>query len=559
MLLETLQAMRDLPRLHEITVVLIRHGFGDLVRRAGVAGVLERAGQVLHWGARGTTEQLTPPQRARLALAELGPTFVKLGQVLATRVDMFPPEWIAEFERLQSDVPPAAFDLMLREMEKALGRSPLEVFPDIEPVPLGSASIAQVHGARLPDGSRVVLKVMRPGIRPKIEADLRILGYLAAMLESEVTEARRFQPVQMVGELGRSLRRELDLALEARTQERFAHSFAGDGAILIPRIFWEYTRESMNVQERVDGIPGNDLAAVDAAGLDRAALARRGADAVLKMILVDGYFHADPHPGNVFYLPGNRIAMIDFGMAGRLNARRQREIVDMLWALARRDAGGIVEVLLEWVPDGEVDEERLAAEVGDLVFDYERVALKDVRIAAVLQDITGIMRRHAIVLPSDLALLFKALITLEGLGRRLDPHFQLVEHLTPFLARLMRERSRPSALLARGRKRLVELATLAGRMPDDLRQLLREARRWRMKIELDLKRLDHFGHQLDRSANRLTIGVITAALIVGSSIVMTVEGGPTLFGLPLFGLLGFLLAFIAGAWLVVSIWRSGRE
>jgi ubiquinone biosynthesis protein len=559
MLLETLQAMRDLPRLHEITVVLIRHGFGDLVRRAGVGGVLERAGQVLHWGARGTTEQLTPPQRARLALAELGPTFVKLGQVLATRVDMFPPEWIAEFERLQSDVPPAAFDLMLREMEKALGRSPLEVFQDIEPVPLGSASIAQVHGARLPDGSRVVLKVMRPGIRPKIEADLRILGYLAAMPESEVTEARRFQPVQMVGELGRSLRRELDLALEARTQERFAHSFAGDGAILIPRIFWEYTRESMNVQERVDGIPGNDLAAVDAAGLDRAALARRGADAVLKMILVDGYFHADPHPGNVFYLPGNRIAMIDFGMAGRLNARRQREIVDMLWALARRDAGGIVEVLLEWVPDGEVDEERLAAEVGDLVFDYERVALKDVRIAAVLQDITGIMRRHAIVLPSDLALLFKALITLEGLGRRLDPHFQLVEHLTPFLARLMRERSRPSALLARGRKRLVELATIAGRMPDDLRQLLREARRGRMKIELDLKRLDHFGHQLDRSANRLTIGVITAALIVGSSIVMTVEGGPTLFGLPLFGLLGFLLAFITGAWLVVSIWRSGRE
>jgi ubiquinone biosynthesis protein len=559
MLLETLQAMRDLPRLHEITVVLIRHGFGDLVRRAGVAGVMERAGQVLHWGARGTTEQLTPPQRARLALAELGPTFVKLGQVLATRVDMFPPEWIAEFERLQSDVPPAPFDLMLREMEKALGGSPLERFQDIEPIPLGSASIAQVHGARLPDGTRVVLKVMRPGIRPKVEADLRILGYLAAMLESEVTESRRFQPVQMVGELGRSLRRELDLALEARTQERFAHSFAGDGAILIPRIFWEYTRESMNVQERVDGIPGNDLAAVDAAGLDRAALARRGADAVLKMILVDGYFHADPHPGNVFYLPGNRIAMIDFGMAGRLNARRQREIVDMLWALARRDAGGIVEVLLEWVPDGEVDEERLAAEVGDLVFDYERVALKDVRIAAVLQDITGIMRRHAIVLPSDLALLFKALITLEGLGRRLDPQFQLVEHLTPFLARLMRERSRPSALLARGRKRLVELATLAGRMPDDLRQLLREARRGRMKIELDLKRLDHFGHQLDRSANRLTIGIINAALIVGSSIVMTVEGGPTLFGLPLFGLLGFLLAFITGAWLVMSIWRSGRE
>jgi ubiquinone biosynthesis protein len=558
MLIETLQAMRDLPRLHEITLVLIRHGFGDLVRRAGIAGVLERAGQVLHWGTR-SPEQLTPPQRARLALAELGPTFVKLGQVLATRVDMFPPDWIAEFERLQSDVPPVPFELMQVEMEKALGQAPGAIFVDIEPLPLGSASIAQVHGARLADGTRVVLKVMRPGIRPKVQADLRILGYLAAMLESEVQESRRFQPAQMVAELGRSLRRELDLALEARAQERFAQNFAQDPGILIPRIYWDYTHESMNVQERVDGIPGNDLAAVDAAGLDRAVLARRGADAVLKMILVDGYFHADPHPGNVFYLPGNRIAMIDFGMAGRLTERRRREIVGMLWALAQRDERGIVDVLLEWVPDGEVDEARLSAEVGDMIFDYERVALKDVRIATVLQDIAGIMRRHAIVLPSDLALLFKALITLEGLGRQLDPRFQLVEHLTPFLARLMRERSRPGALLVRGRKRLVELATLAGRMPEDLRQLLKELRRGRMKMELDLKRLDHFGHQLDRSANRLTIGIITAALIVGSSIVMTVEGGPTLFGLPLFGLVGFLLAFMAGAWLVLSIWRSGRE
>lgn len=558
MLIETLQAMRDLPRLHEITLVLIRHGFGDLVRRAGIAGVLERAGQVLHWGTR-SPEQLTPPQRARLALAELGPTFVKLGQVLATRVDMFPPDWIAEFERLQSDVPAVPFELMQVEMERALGQAPGAIFADIEPQPLGSASIAQVHGARLADGTRVVLKVMRPGIRPKVQADLRILGYLAAMLESEVQESRRFQPAQMVAELGRSLRRELDLALEARAQERFAQNFAHDPGILIPRIYWDYTRESMNVQERVDGIPGNDLAAVDAAGLDRTVLAHRGADAVLKMILVDGYFHADPHPGNVFYLPGNRIAMIDFGMAGRLTERRRREIVGMLWALAQRDERGIVDVLLEWVPDGEVDEARLSAEVGDMIFDYERVALKDVRIAAVLQDIAGIMRRHAIVLPSDLALLFKALITLEGLGRQLDPRFQLVEHLTPFLARLMRERSRPGALLVRGRKRLVELATLAGRMPDDLRQLLKELRRGRMKMELDLKRLDHFGHQLDRSANRLTIGIITAALIVGSSIVMTVEGGPTLFGLPLFGLVGFLLAFMAGAWLVLSIWRSGRE
>jgi len=559
MLMETLQAMRDLPRLHEITLVLIRHGYGDLVRRVGLAGLMERAGQVLHWGAREQTAALTPPQRVRLALAELGPTFVKLGQVLATRVDLFPPDWIAEFEVLQSNVPPVPFDTLLPEIERALGQSPLALFLDLERVPLGAASIAQVHGAKLPDGTAVVLKVMRPGIRPKIEADLRILGHLAALVEAEMPEARRFQPVQMVAQFRRSIYRELDLALEARTQERFAHNFAADPNVVIPRIYWQYTRESLNVQQRVDGIPGNDLAAVMAAGLDRTLLAQRGADAVLKMILVDGYFHADPHPGNVFYLAGNRLALIDFGMAGRLTRRRRLQIVEMLWAVARREESGIVQVLLDWISDADADEDKLAADVAEMLLDYETMALKDLRIGVLLQEIAAIMRRHSIVLPADLALLFKALITLEGLGRQLDPEFRLVDHLTPFLGRLMHERYRPGALLARGRERLLEVAALLAGVPEDLRRLVKEARRGRMKIELDLKRLDHFGHQLDRSANRVTVGIITAALIVGSSIVMTVEGGPTLFGLPLFGLLGFLLAFLTGAWLVVSIWRSGRD
>ena len=559
MLIETLLAMRDLPRLHEIASVLVRHGFGDLVRRTGVVGALERAGQALHRGSREPTAALTPAQRARYALAELGPSFVKLGQLLATRVDLFPPDWIAEFERLQSNVPPVPFETLLPALEQALGRSPFEVFRELDRTPLGAASIAQVHGAILHDGSAVVVKVARPGIRPKIDADLRIVAYLAALLESEIPEARRYQPVQMVAEFARSMRRELDLAQEARAQERFALNFAGDPGVLVPRVYWEYTRESMNVQERVQGIPGHDLAAVDAAGLDRRALARRGADAVLKMILVDGYFHADPHPGNVFYLPDNRIAMIDFGMVGRLTEQRRGEIVNMLWGLARRDEQAVTDVLLDWVRDAEIDETKLAADVGEVIFEYEKLALKDVRIGALLNDITGIVRRHSIVLPSDLALLFKALLTLEGLGLKLDPEFRLVEHLGPFLRRVMRERYRPAALLARGRRQLGEYLALVGSLPRDLRRLLKEARRGRMRLELDLKRLDHFGQQLSRSANRLTVGIVTAALIVGTSIVMTVSGGPTLFGLPLFGLLGFLLAFLGGVWVLVSIWRSGKD
>jgi len=558
MLSDALHAIRDLPRLHEIASVLIRHGFGDLVGRAGITGALERAGQALRKTPSEPVLKLSAAARARLALGELGPTFVKLGQVLATRVDLLPPDWIAEFERLQSEVPPVPFDILLPQLQEALGASPLTLFRDVQPTPLGSASIAQVHAARLQDGTPVVLKVMRPGIRPKIEADVRLLAGIAALVEAEMPEVRRFQPVRMVAEFSRSIQRELDLSLEARSQQRFAENFAGDPNVVIPRIYWDYTRHNVNVQERIEGVPGTDLAGVDAAGLDRRELARRGADAVLKMILEHGYFHADPHPGNVFYLPGNRLAIIDFGMVGRLTADRRRQIVDMLSGLTRRDEGDVVEVLLEWVRDGEVDETQLASDIAELIFDYDNLPLKDVRLAGLLQEVAAIVRRHSIVLPSDLAMLFKALISLEGLGRRLDPEFQLVSHMTPFLQRLITRRYQPRALMQSGRRHLLELASMAGRAPRDLRQLIKSVRRGHFKLEMDLKRLDRFGHQLDRSANRLTVGIVTAALIVGSSIVMTVQGGPTIFGLPLFGFLGFTLAFLGGVWLLLSILRSGR-
>lgn len=559
MILETFHVMRDLSRLHEITTIFIRYGWGDVARRLGVITVLERAGRILHRQEAEDIVHLEPAVRARRALEELGPTFVKLGQVLATRVDMFPPQWIAEFEKLQSEVPPVSFAELLPDLINALGSSPLDIFQEVETRPVAAASIAQVHQAKLQDGTEVVLKIRRPGIRLKIDADLRILSQIAHLLESEIPEMRRYQPVQIVAEFTRSLRRELDLALEARNIERFAQNFAGDEIVVIPRVYWEWTSEVMNVQQRIVGIPGNDLAAVEAAGLDRKLLAARGADAVLKMILIDGYFHADPHPGNVFYLPGNRLAMLDFGMVGRLTHERRNQLVDLLAALARRSEEGMLEVLLEWTGDASVDDIKLAADVGDLVVNYENVQLKDIRLGTLLQEITMIMREHSLMLPSDLTLLFKALITLEGLGRQLDPEFHMIEHLAPFVERVIRDRYTPLALFKRGQRNVNELYGFLTGLPRDLGRLIREVRRGRFRIDLDLKRLDHFGQQIDRSANRLTMAIMTASLVIGSSIVMTVEGGPTLFGLPLFGLLGFLLAFINSVWIVFSIWRSNRH
>ena len=553
---------RELPRLREISSVFVRHGLGDLVRRASIATLLEHAGHVLQWGEASEIAPLEPQQRARLAFEELGPTFVKLGQLLSTREDLLPPTWTTELAQLHSHVPPVPFDDLLPQIEQALGRSPFEVFGNLEREPYAAGSIAQVHRAKLASGTPVILKIRRPGIEAKIDADLRIIEHVAHLVEHEIPEVRRYRPVQIVGQLRGSLERELDLAVEARNTERFARNFADDLDILVPRVYWEWTSSAMNVQEHIEGIRGNDLAAIDNAGLDRKALAARGADAVLKMILVDGFFHADPHPGNVMYLPGNRIALIDFGMVGRLSPVRRRQIVDLLAGLARHDEETMLEVLLDWRGDDFVDEARLATDLGEFAFDYADMQLKDLKIGVLLRRVSAILREHSIVLPVDLTLMFKALISLEGLGRHYDPEFRLIERAKPFLDSAMRERYQPAEAARRAQETLSDFFGLVTSMPRDLARLVKDARHGRLRVDLDLKRLDSFGHRLHSAINRATIGIMTASLVVGSSIVMTVAEGPTLFGVPLltfFGLLGYLIAFVNSLWIILSIWRSGRR
>jgi len=562
MLRHTVGMMRELPRLQEIAAVFIRHGLGEFVQRIGIAGVLERAGQIITRSPVAESVTLEPAQRMRMALEELGPTFVKLGQVMATRVDLFPPRWIAEFEKLQAEVPAVPFEALLPELERALGRSPFEVFRDIDTRAQGAASIAQVHRARLPDGTPVVLKVRRPGVREKIDADLRLLRRVSELIESEIPEARRYRPAEVAAQFARTLEREADFVTETRNIERFAKNFAGDPNVVIPRIYPEYTSDVLLVQEHVDGIPATDPARVAAAGLDRKVLAARGVDAFLKMILIDGFFHADPHPGNVFYLPGNRMVIIDFGMVGRLSPQRRAQVIDLLGGLARMAEEPMIDVLLDWAGDAYVDEAKLAADVNEMVFDYEGVPLKDIRVGHAIRQFAAIVREHSIVLPSDLSLMFKTLITLEGLGRQYDPDFHITEHLTPLVRSALAERYKPNELARRGRHAITEFMNVVGGVPRDLARFLREARRGKTRIDLDLKRLDSFGRQLDSTLDRVTVGIMTASLVIGSAIVMTVQDGPVFLGvpvLPALGLFGYLLAFLNSLWIVYGIWRSGRE
>jgi ubiquinone biosynthesis protein len=559
MLWETLSVVRDLPRLHEIASVMIRYGWGDLVRVIGISGALERAGRVLRWHSTSEISQLDAPVRIRRALEELGPTFVKLGQLLATRVDMFPPQWIAEFEKLHSQVPAVPYDVLYPDLVAAIKGEPGEVFAEFNPLPLAAASIAQVHRATLKDGTPVVVKIRRPGIEDVIRADLRILDHAAKLLESEMPDARRYDPVHIVSQFRRSLNRELDLAKEARNIDQFARHFADDPLVKIPKVYWEFTNDRVNVQEEIVGLAGVAPDKLRASGLDPKLLAARGADTVLRMVLEHGYFHADPHPGNILFLPDNRIGMIDFGMVGMLTHHRRNQIVDMLHALTRKDEQAMLQVMLDWSGESVGDEDRLAYDVTELMQNYDDLQLKDVKIGALLNDITALMRDNNLVLPADLTLLFKTLITLEGLGQQIDPEFHMIDQVTPFVERIIKQRYTPQALLARGRKSMREALEVVADLPRDLQHLVRDMRRGRVRVDLDLKRLDHFGHQLDSASNRLTMGILTASLVVGSSIIMTVEGGPQLFGLPLFGLLGFLIAFLNSLWIIFSIWRSGKH
>lgn len=556
MLLANLDRLRALPRLGDITRVLLHHGMQDLVHSVGMHRLLEGTVDVLGWKPEPALAALPLPERTRLAFEALGPAFVKLGQVLASRVDLLPPEWIASFDALHDHAAMVPFASIESQLVSDLGRPVSAAFETFDEAPCAAGSIAQVHRATLEGGVSVAVKVRRPGVAATIEADLVLLEALAAWWEDENPDARRFQPAELVRQLRKSLAREVDFAAEGRSQARFGQSFAAEPGFVVPAVHAQFTRASLLVMDWVDGIPGTDDAAIDAAGLDRAVLAARGADAVLKMVLVDGFFHADPHPGNVFFLPGNRIAMIDFGMVGWLSSKRRDELLDLLSAVAERDPEAMRDVLLAWADGRRVAAERFAEDLGRLLHLYEDASLREVSLAALLSEIAAIMREHHLMLPADLALLFKALITLEGLGTRLVPHFRLVEHVTPFVRRLVAARWEPRELGSRLSGSAREWGRAMRAAPRLLESLARRFTDEGVALRFEVREIEGFSRQLEASVNRATIGLVTAALIVGSSILVAASAAHDSFAMSFFGTVGIAIAFANSLWLIASIRRS---
>ena len=558
MLLEALSAAKDLGRVHEIASILVHCGFGDIVRRIGLSHALETAGRTIHWRYAEETACLLPHQRARRALEKLGPTFVKLGQILATRVDLFPEEWIAEFELLQDSAPPVEFETLRAQLEEDLGDAPEEVFAEFDTEPLAAASIAQVHRARLRDGTAVIVKIRRPGIKRVVESDLRLMERLAQILTKDNPETHRFHPKEVVHQFTLSLRRELDLAHECRNAARIAGKLNESDHIVVPKVFWQWTCERVNVQEYVEGIPGREWAALADAGLDRRLIAKRGATAILRMVLVDGFFHADPHPGNIFFLPRNRIALLDYGMTGHLTEERRHQVVELLHGMVERDSASVCEVLLDWSHGVNAPSEQLVADISAFLDQYTGVPLGQINFRDLIGDLMNMLRDNRLVLPSDLSLMFKVFLTLDGLGRQLDPDFDLVAEARPFVRQALILRYSPNEVVRRGWRGVAGMMDLLVGLPKDFRRLLRAARRGALRVHIDIAELERFGERLDRAASRLTIGMITAAFIIGTSIMMSVSGDTEYLGITLLATFGFAMATLGGVWVLVSIWRGRR-
>ncbi|WP_242130361.1 AarF/UbiB family protein [Sphingobium sp. Sx8-8] len=451
-------AARDRARMSEVSAVIARFGIESLFVRLGLSNGKNEE-------ARGEDNL---PTRVRRALEALGPTYVKLGQILATRRDILSSEWIAAFEKLQSDAPRLPFDMLRESVEAALGELPETAFARFDPEPLAAASIAQVHRATLHDNSEVVVKIRRPGIRRAMEADLRLLRHLASLVEQRSAAARRMMPSAMIEQLGRDILDELDFTNEGRNADMLRADLAPIPQVVVPRIHWQYTSETLLVMDYVAGVPPRDPVGLTAAGIDPSTIARLGARLVLEMVLINGRFHADPHPGNLLCLPPSgdtdqaRLALLDLGSVGFVSTRRQHEFLTFILSLRGNDPSGVADMLASWSQSGDVPRERLLVAADRLVARHGTGALM---LNAMVADFFPLLCSEGLVLPPDLVLIFKAMVTMDGVLAGIMPGFDLSEALEELRGRLLA--SRLSRLVAPDRIEalLLEVSRLSAEAP----------------------------------------------------------------------------------------------
>lgn len=548
---------RHLNRYREVAAILAKHGFGDLLHMMRLDARLESG--LRNFMPHPPVDTAARPERVRLALQDLGPTFVKAGQYMSTRADLLSAPYLRELARLQDRVPSFPAEESRRLIESELGAPVSALFARFDDKPIAAASIAQIHAARLADGREVVVKVERPGIRSVVAVDLEIMAHIASLAEKHLAGWKKVKPTRVIAEIGRSLDREMDFALEAAHTERFARQFDGDASVRVPEVHRSLSSARVLTLERLRGVKPDGPAALERAGLDPRIAAETLARHYLEMIFTHGFFHADPHPGNLFFQPGHVVAYMDFGMTGRLNRATRETLADVVFAFAERDEAGLGRALLALAErDEEPDAREFESDMAELMDQYAYRPLAEWRLGRMLEQLFRTTAHHGVRVPPDLFLMVKALTELESLARNLDPRFDAIAAFAPFVRRVHEQRLSPRRLAERLAEAGRETAELLAAAPGELRELIRQARRGRLLIEFEHKGLEPALAELDQVSNRLAYAILLAALVIGSAVLTLANLPPHWRGVPVFGLGGFVLSALMAFWLLLAILRHGR-
>ncbi|MDQ0190795.1 AarF/ABC1/UbiB kinase family protein [Alicyclobacillus cycloheptanicus] len=552
--------VRHLQRYRQIAQIFIRNGFGWFIDGIGFAEFITLPKRFFTDAQR--RESLSTVERIRLVIEQLGPTFIKLGQIASLRTDVFPPEFIQELTKLQDEVPPVPFPQIREIVEMELGGPLQDTFRTFDETPIGSASIGQVHRAVLWTGEVVAVKVQRPDIERQIRVDLEVLADLAQMAERRFDWARLYQVSDVVAEFTRSLRDELDYTLEGRNADRIRKIFEDDPTVYIPEIYWDLTTPRVLVMEFVEGIKLKDVQALEQAGFDRQRLAANAARAVFTQLLIHGFFHADPHPGNLAALPNHVILFMDFGMVGRLTPDMKDRLASLVVGLMRKNTELIMRGLYRMgVVPLDVDDHKLRRDVEMLREKYYDIPLSQISLASSVNDIFQVAYRHRIQIPPDLALVGKTLLTIEGVVEELDPNFRIMDVAEPFGRQLLKERLHPRTIGRNLVSTAMDVTEFLVDFPKQVRFMVQEIGRGKIKVQMEVNEVNTILSKLDRISNRLSFSVMLlalsifmAGLLIASALAKSAN---LLWRFPLTEV-GLILGGVMLVWLIWAIFRSGR-
>lgn len=548
------QTFKHNARFREIVGTLTTYGLGDWLDELRVTSRLKILSRLTRGGLPPELEDKSRWERFRLALEELGPTFIKLGQLLSTRTDIVPPALGTELERLQDDVPPFPTSEVHALIQREFGQSWYEMFSSFDPQPIASASIAQVHRAELPSGRTVAVKVQRPNIRDVIETDLDILYAIAGLIERYIPESRIFNPTGFIDDFKARIFEELDFNVEFRSIERFRGIYRKRSDVYIPMAYPDYSSDRVLTMEYVEGIKMSAVFADNTGRFDKQALAEQAGEMILEQVYIYGHFHGDPHPGNLMVFPGDVVCMLDFGSVGSVRPDDLEALRDTMIGIANFDAGKVTEALLELgIPQGKVKHEQLKRNVYDLLETYADRSLNELDVNGLFRDLVTLLISNKIELPTNIYIMTKALVLIESIGLRLNPEFNLLGLLQKISRRIYQERLKPEKIGRAALDAAGEYGELLQQLPGDISELLKSLKGGRLRVSFNVNGLERLRRTLDDINFRLVFGIVLAAVLVSSSLIIQAGVPPLISGIPLLGLIGFAVSGVLGLGLLISM------